>query len=103
MANQPDRTLDRDIEAFALLYLNSPSGTAVMRRLAVTTSGLYNLSVGKIRAISMPIPPREEQQRIVRRVGELMNLCDSLERAIASRVKARAAVASSTSRLLVSS
>lgn len=97
------RPLDRDIEAFTLLYLNSPTGTAVMRRLAVTTSGLYNLSVGKIRAISMPLPPREEQQRIVSRVGELMNLCDSLERALAKESRAGEALAASTTRILPSS
>ncbi|HBB0672962.1 TPA: restriction endonuclease subunit S, partial [Escherichia coli] len=36
-------------QEFIALYLNSPSGIKEMQRLAVTTSGLYNLSVGKIR------------------------------------------------------
>ncbi|EAQ3351528.1 restriction endonuclease subunit S, partial [Salmonella enterica] len=35
-------------QEFIALYLNSPSGIKEMQRLAVTTSGLYNLSVGKI-------------------------------------------------------
>jgi type I restriction enzyme S subunit len=96
------RPLDNDLEAFTLLYLNSSIGTAVMRRLAVTTSGLYNLSVGKIRAISMPLPPREEQQRIASRVWELMSLCDSLERALAKKSQAGEALAGTT-RILVSS
>ena len=40
-----------DNVAYLSLYLNSPIGTAHMRRLAITTSGLFNLSVGKIRSI----------------------------------------------------
>lgn len=95
------RPLDRDLEAFALLYLNSPTGTAAMRRLAVTTSGLYNLSVGKIRAISVPLPPREEQQRIVSRVAELMSLCDTLQSALANESRASEALTASAAHILV--
>lgn len=50
-----------------------------MKRLAITTSGLYNLSVGKIRGIVVPLPPFREQQRILRKVDKLMSLCDELE------------------------
>lgn len=64
---------------FAMVFLNSPTGTAEMRRLAITTSGLYSLSVGKIRGIGYPLPPLAEQRRIVAKVEHLMKLCDSLE------------------------
>lgn len=94
------RPLDQAVEAFTLLYLNSPTGTADMRRLAVTTSGLFNLSVWKIRAISMPLPPIEEQQRIVRRVGELMILWDSLEGALSRRARDGEALAASVELIL---
>jgi type I restriction enzyme S subunit len=50
-----------------------------MKELSITTSGLYNLSVGKIRKISIPIPPLNEQKRIVANVDQLMALCDDLE------------------------
>jgi len=50
-----------------------------MKRLAITTSGLYNLSVGKIRNIAIPVPPLAEQRRIVAKVDHLMALCDELE------------------------
>lgn len=73
------RPLDADLERYMLLYLNSPSGTEVMKGLAVTTSGLYNLSVGKIRAISVPLPPLQERQRIVERFQKLSSLCERLE------------------------
>ncbi len=67
------------IEHFAILYLNSPRGMNTMRSLAVTTSGLYNLSVGKIKAIDILLPPLEEQHRIVAKVDALLALCDTLE------------------------
>jgi type I restriction enzyme S subunit len=73
------RPCDTAISDFLLLFLNSPSGMAVMQRLAITSSGLYSLSVGKIRKIEIPLPPLAEQHRIVAKVDELMALCDQLE------------------------
>jgi type I restriction enzyme S subunit len=78
------RPLCPDLERFALLYLNSPTGTATMQELAITSAGLYSLSVGKIQRIGMPLPPIQEQHRIVERVDELMAVCDQLEAALAS-------------------
>ncbi|MNJ63805.1 Type-1 restriction enzyme EcoKI specificity protein [compost metagenome] len=64
--------------SFLALYLNSPIGIAHMKRLAITTSGLFNLSVGKIRSIPVALPPIPEQRRIVVKVDQLMALCDQL-------------------------
>ena len=63
---------------FLKLFLNSPDGMSEMKRLAITTSGLYNLSVGKIRNMPVPLPPLAEQHRIVARVEELRHLCAQL-------------------------
>jgi type I restriction enzyme S subunit len=63
---------------FLQLFLNSPDGVAEMKRLAITTSGLYNLSVGKIRNLAVPVPPLTEQHRIVARVEQLRRLCAEL-------------------------
>jgi type I restriction enzyme S subunit len=49
-----------------------------MKRLAITTSGLYNLSVGKIRRFVVALPSIAEQTRIVARVTELRSLCATL-------------------------
>jgi len=45
--------------------LSSRSGMEVMEGLAVTTSGLYNLSVGEIRAIPVPVPPHVSANTLV--------------------------------------
>jgi type I restriction enzyme, S subunit len=73
------RPVGRTWSPFTLLFLNSPSGMAEMRTLAITTSGLYSLSVGKIRGIWFPLPPLAEQKRIVARVDQLIALIDQLE------------------------
>ncbi|EPB9885834.1 restriction endonuclease subunit S [Yersinia enterocolitica] len=64
---------------FISSYLNSPSGVKEMQKLAVTTSGLYNLSVGKIRNIMIPVPPIKEQEKILTQMDKFLIICDSLK------------------------
>jgi type I restriction enzyme S subunit len=78
------RPSDTEMCDFVLLFLNSPNGMEIMQRLAITSSGLYSLSVGKIRQIAIPLPPLAEQKRIVAKVDELMALVDQLEEQLAS-------------------
>ena len=66
-------------QEFIALYLNSPSGIKEMQRLAVTTSGLYNLSVGKIRGITIPLPPLNQQNLILSKIREYVFICDNLK------------------------
>ena len=60
-----------------------------MKTLAVTSAGLYNLSVGKIRKIQLPFPPLAEQHRIIAKVDELFEVCDELEAQLTSVASAR--------------
>ncbi len=69
-----------------------------MQSLAITTSGLLSLSVGKIRAIKLPLPPLAEQHRIVAKVDELMALCDQLEASLTRQHTAHEAVATALAR-----
>jgi type I restriction enzyme, S subunit len=78
------RPVDSRISDFVLLFLNSPNGMEIMQRLAITSSGLYSLSVGKIRQIEIPLPPLAEQRRIVAKVDQLMALVDALETQLAA-------------------
>ena len=77
------RCFQQDCMAFIKLFLNAPSGAEEMKRLAITTSGLYNLSVGKIRNYAVPVPPLAEQSRIVTRVTALRRLCADLRQHLA--------------------
>ncbi|HGB3699175.1 TPA: restriction endonuclease subunit S, partial [Salmonella enterica subsp. enterica serovar Virchow] len=71
-------------QEFIALYLNSPSGIKEMQRLAVTNSGLYNLSVGKIRGIKIPLPPLNQQNLILSKIREYIFICDNLKISIQS-------------------
>ncbi|HBH7895029.1 TPA: restriction endonuclease subunit S [Vibrio vulnificus] len=73
------RPLIPALSFWVLNVLNSPLGINTMKSLAVTSSGLYNLSVGKIRGIFLPMPPLNEQKRIVSKVKELTSICDQLK------------------------
>ena len=77
------------LTAYAALYLNSPDGMAEMKRLAITSAGLFSLSVGKIRKIPFPLPPLAEQLRIVAKVDTLMALCDRLEASLVASAATR--------------
>lgn len=73
------RPIAGGLSTWILTSLNSPFGITQMKSLAVTTSGLYNLSVSKIRNYCLPMPPIEEQHRIVIKANELIALCDQLK------------------------
>lgn len=67
------------ISHFYYKYLNSPVCVEKMQKLAITTTGLFTLSVGKINNLIIPLPPLSEQDRIVAKIEQLMKLCDELE------------------------
>jgi type I restriction enzyme S subunit len=64
---------------YLYLVLRSPYMQSRMRVTASQTTNIANISLGGMRPIPTPIPPKEEQARIVAKVDELMALCDRLE------------------------
>jgi type I restriction enzyme S subunit len=64
---------------YLYLVLRSPYMQARMRGTASQTTNIANISLGGMRPIPTPIPPKEDQSRIVAKVDELMDLCDTLE------------------------
>ena len=71
------------IPKYLNLYLNSPLGREHILERSRTTSGLYNLSVGRIKTLEIPLPSLAEQRRIVAKVDQLMRQCDALESGLA--------------------
>ena len=53
------------IPEYVLYFLNSSMGKSIMKECAKTTTGLFNLSTGKIRTISVPFATASEQAEIV--------------------------------------
>jgi type I restriction enzyme S subunit len=64
---------------YLYLVLRSPYMQSRMRVTASQTTNIANISLGGMRPIPTPIPPKEEQARIVAKVDELMALCDRLD------------------------
>lgn len=65
---------------YLYLVLRSPYMQAKMRATSSQTTNIANISLAGMRPIPTPIPPKEEQSRIVAKVDELMALCDQLEK-----------------------
>lgn len=57
-------------------YWNSPTGTRLVRAAASSTSGLHTLSVAKVSRVPIPLPPVNEQHRIVAAVEARVNGAD---------------------------
>lgn len=51
------------ISSFAMYYFMSPKGREQIKKKAVSTSGLYTLSVSKISDLMLPIPPLDLQNQ----------------------------------------
>ncbi|WP_278802589.1 restriction endonuclease subunit S [Marinobacter nauticus] len=49
---------------------------------------VQNLNADKVRLLQVPLPPLEEQHRIVQKVDELMALCDRLEQQTSDQLEA---------------
>ena len=64
---------DSIIPEYVLYYLNSSMGIRVMQERARTTSGLYSLSTGKIKTITIPKATVSEQQEIVLLLDNLLS------------------------------
>ncbi|KQB10602.1 restriction endonuclease subunit S [Vibrio metoecus] len=71
----PPTCLDKD---FLYHLLTSPI-VKVFFTAAAAGAVVQNLNADKVRDLPIPIPPLEEQSRIVAKVDELMALCDQLE------------------------
>jgi type I restriction enzyme S subunit len=63
---------------FVLWYLRSNMAQVRMRR-AIKGVAVRGINIGDVRALQVPMPPRKEQDEIVRWVESLFTLADSLE------------------------
>jgi len=63
---------------FINIFMNSPEGRKEIFK-SIKSTAQPNLSMATIREIWVPIPPVEEQHRIIAKVDEMMLLCDALK------------------------
>lgn len=68
---------------YLTLVINSPYGVKYAKGNISSKGGSAgNFNLGRIRSFLIPLPPLNEQKRIVQKLGELMQTCDALEASI---------------------
>lgn len=81
------RLSDAAIPKWVLFWLLSPQGRKLIEKVSSSTSGLHTLSVGKVAALSVLLPPLAEQHRIVAEVERRLSVIDGIEAAVAANLK----------------
>jgi type I restriction enzyme S subunit len=77
----------RFIPEFVSRFLNSGAGKAQMIQKAMTTSGLYTLSAGKVAALEIPMPSLTRQREIVETSNEKIPTAENICRVITSQLE----------------
>jgi type I restriction enzyme S subunit len=70
------------ITKYAVYYFMSKLGRNQILNAAASTSGLYTLSVNKIKSFMIPYCSKPEQQAIVSAIESRLSVCDKLEQTI---------------------
>jgi type I restriction enzyme S subunit len=65
------------LERWVLTWLLSPSGRVAIERVASSTSGLHTLSISKVQSLPVPLPPENEQVRVLETVDQLLSIVDA--------------------------
>jgi type I restriction enzyme S subunit len=65
------------IERWTLAWLLSPGGRRAIERVASSTSGLHTLSISKVGNLPVPLPPDDEQARILDSVERALSIVDA--------------------------
>ena len=68
-----------ELGKFVLFWLLSNAGREQIMIVASSTSGLYTLSISKVSALSVPIPPIMEQMRIVEKIERRISVAEEIE------------------------
>ncbi len=73
--------------SYVLHWLLSKEGRDYIRQVASSTSGLYTLSISKIEALPVPLPPLAEQAEIVAEVERRLTVLDALSQTLTDELK----------------
>ncbi|GAB3319253.1 restriction endonuclease subunit S [Haliea atlantica] len=73
---------------FLLLFLKSPKFLTEGEKVMTGSAGQKRVPKGYFSETPLPLPPEEEQHRIVQKVDELMALCDRLEQQTSDQLEA---------------
>ena len=72
---------------WALIWLLSPDGRREIEQVSSSTAGLHTLSTGKIARLPIPVPPIDEQHRIVAEVDRCLSIVQEVEAEVDANLK----------------
>ena len=81
---------------WVLNWLVSPGGRKQIELVSSSTTGLHTLSSGKVGRLPVPLPPVEEQQRIVLEVDRRLSLIRGVEAEVDANLKRSQALRQAT-------
>lgn len=97
------RPITEDVNpAYIYLFLRSPLFRIKGQSSMTGTAGQKRLPTDYFALCALPLPPKDEQSRIVAKVDDLMALCDQLEKQQQDRRKLQNALRQSTLQALAS-
>lgn len=67
---------------YVLYYLISQEGRKQIVDIAKSTSGLYTLSINKVKNLQIPFCSRPEQETILNEIEARLSVCDSIEQTV---------------------
>ena len=67
---------------YALYYLISKEGRKQIVDVAKSTSGLYTLSINKVKNLQIPFCSLPEQEAILNEIEARLSVCDSIEQTV---------------------
>ncbi len=72
---------------YCIYWLLSIEGRKYISQVASSTSGLYTLSISKVQALPVPIPPLREQQVIIEEIDRYLSVADAVEATVDAELK----------------
>ena len=76
-----------NLPAFVAMLWHTPFVRQWIEQNAATSAGQYNISMGALHGLSLPLPPFAEQERIVVEVERRLSIVDELEATVAANLK----------------
>lgn len=80
------------IPRYALFFFISGNGRRQILDVAASTSGLYTLSVNKIKALKIPYCSINEQQEVLHKIDARLSECDNIEQTVNTALQQAAAL-----------
>ena len=81
------RLFEKQLAEYILAWFQSPIGRQVVEIVASSTSGLYTLSLSKIKQLTVPLPSLPEAREIVAKVQSLFSDAEGVEECCAAELR----------------